>query len=112
VIDLAQLRPALARATVLGAVLLLGACHKGSDTNRSASGEVLQGTISDNMLPLDKITSQPPLAAPTGKASGKLGGARSGRAAVDSGAADAADADTSTADATPAPAPAAAASGQ
>jgi hypothetical protein len=110
VTDLPQLRPALARATVLAAVLLLGACHKGNDTNRSASGEVLPGTISDNMLPLDKVTSQPPLAAPTGKASGKPGAPHAaGHAAADSGA-DAADADTSAADT--APAPAAAASGQ
>ncbi len=47
--------------------LLLSAC--GDDTStpaakgdeRTASGEVLEGTISDAMLPLDTVTSQPPL---------------------------------------------------
>lgn len=31
---------------------------------REASGEVLEGTISDAMLPLDQVRSQAPLAAP------------------------------------------------
>jgi hypothetical protein len=31
---------------------------------RSASGEVLEGTISDAMLPLDQVQSEPPLLAP------------------------------------------------
>ena len=32
-----------------------------SGDDRSASGEVLEGTISDDMLPLEKLRSQPPL---------------------------------------------------
>lgn len=45
---------------------LLGACHKAPENDRrSASGQVLQGTISDDMLPLDKLKSQPPLLAPS-----------------------------------------------
>ena len=77
------LRPALVLAAALA---LLAACNKSPDTNRSASGEVLEGTISDNMLPLDKVTSQPPLAAPTG--SGK-GDAKAGAGAgADTAAAD------------------------
>lgn len=46
-------------------LLLLSAC--GDDPvpdqsdQRTASGEVLEGTISDAMLPLDTVTSQPPL---------------------------------------------------
>jgi hypothetical protein len=46
---------------------LLAACGdkpapEGDD--RSASGEVLDGTISDSMLPLDQLTSEPPLLEP------------------------------------------------
>lgn len=45
---------------------LLAGCHKTAKNDaRSASGEVLQGTISDAMLPLDKLKSQPPLLAPS-----------------------------------------------
>ena len=41
--------------------LLLVGCggHKEKD-QRTASGQVLQGTISDDMLPLATVTSQPP----------------------------------------------------
>jgi hypothetical protein len=48
-------------------LVLLAACGKSSDGNdrRSASGEVLPGTTSDAMLPLDKLKSQPPLLAPS-----------------------------------------------
>lgn len=31
------------------------------DDGRSASGEVLEGSISDDMIPLDQLRSQPPL---------------------------------------------------
>ena len=42
--------------------LLLGACHKKKEEdNRIASGKVLDGTISDKQLPLETVTSQPPL---------------------------------------------------
>ena len=34
------------------------------DDSRSASGEVLEGTISDAMLPLDRVRSEPPLEDP------------------------------------------------
>jgi len=47
----------------LALMLLLAACHK-ADEGRSATGQVLQGTVSDNMIPLDKLTSEAPLAAP------------------------------------------------
>ena len=44
---------------------LLAACNSDvEDDGGTASGEVLEGTISDAMLPLDTVTSQPPLAAP------------------------------------------------
>lgn len=44
-------------------VLLLAACG-GSEKDkdeRTASGQVLQGSISDSMLPLDTVTSKAPL---------------------------------------------------
>ena len=47
-------------------LVLLTACNKTArNDERSASGEVLQGTISDAMLPLDKLKSEPPLLAPS-----------------------------------------------
>lgn len=44
------------------AVLLLAGCggKKDKADQRTASGQVLQGTISDEMLPLATVTSQPP----------------------------------------------------
>ncbi len=40
----------------------LAACGGGAGDGdeRTASGEVLEGSISDEMLPLDQVTSQPP----------------------------------------------------
>jgi hypothetical protein len=50
-------------------LVLLAGCDKSAENDeRSASGEVLQGTISDAMLPLDKLQSKPPLLAPTARA--------------------------------------------
>ena len=50
----------------LALALLLAACGKQApaDDSRSASGEVLEGTISDAMLPLDRVQSEPPLEDP------------------------------------------------
>lgn len=50
----------------VAALALLAACGDKPSENdsRSASGEVLEGTISDAMLPLDTVRSQPPLAEP------------------------------------------------
>ncbi|MCB5426130.1 hypothetical protein H0274_12745 [Altererythrobacter sp. CC-YST694] len=57
------LRPIwLAPALLAAPALLLAAC--GSEKNkddRTASGQVLQGSISDEMLPLETVTSKPPL---------------------------------------------------
>jgi hypothetical protein len=52
--------------------VLLAACdwlQGEEDDDRTASGQVLEGTISDSMLPLDTVRSQPPLAKSTGAAS-------------------------------------------
>jgi hypothetical protein len=50
----------------LPALALLAACSDDApaDDGRSASGEVLEGTISDAMLPLDRVQSEPPLEDP------------------------------------------------
>ena len=56
----------LSSLALLLPLVLLAGCHKtAKNDERSASGEVLQGTISDSMLPLDKLKSQPPLLAPS-----------------------------------------------
>jgi hypothetical protein len=44
---------------------LLAACNdEPADDGRAASGEVLEGTISDAMLPVDQVQSEPPLEDP------------------------------------------------
>ena len=43
-------------------LVLVASCGDESDTvtNRAAAGEVLEGTISDEMLPYDELISRPP----------------------------------------------------
>ena len=73
----------------LPALALLAACG-GSKTSendgRAASGEVLEGTISDEMLPVDRVQSEPPLEDPEAfaKARGKADGAAATDGATDS----------------------------
>ncbi len=63
------LRPLLALG--LASVALTGCGRdKAADPKAQAAGEVLPGSISDAMLPLDTVRSQPPL-APRAEASGK-----------------------------------------
>ena len=50
-----------ASLAVLIAALPLAACKKEADKNAMASGEILPGSISDAMIPQDRLTSQPPL---------------------------------------------------
>ena len=53
-------------ALPIAAALLLGACSQGEGpaTERTgAAGEVLEGTISDAMIPYHELRSQPPLEA-------------------------------------------------
>jgi hypothetical protein len=55
----------------LAPIVLLAACGDSSgDEAGTASGEVLEGTISDSMLPLDTVRSQPPLAQPSAARTG------------------------------------------
>ena len=55
------------------ALLLLSACNNEPETapqedgSGGAKGEVLDGTISDEMLPLDTVTSQSPPENPVGE---------------------------------------------
>jgi len=56
----------LPAALLLAAALALGACQKEEPGVSNASGEILPGSISDAMLPEDRVTSKPPLAPPTG----------------------------------------------
>jgi hypothetical protein len=73
-------RYVVAMALLIPTALCLGGCKadKQSSDKREAGGEVLPGSASDAMLPLDSVRSQPPLAphseAPKGSAdpSGKL----------------------------------------
>lgn len=47
----------------------LAACHKPPQKDqRSATGEVLQGTTTDAMIPLGQLTSKPPLLPQQAKA--------------------------------------------
>ena len=50
----------------LSPLVLLAACGKNApaDDSRAASGEVLEGTASDAMLPLDTVKSEPPFEDP------------------------------------------------
>jgi hypothetical protein len=61
--------------------LALAGCQqeKKPAESRTAQGEILPGSASDAMRPLDSVRSQPPL-APQEAASGKPGKAPSGRA--------------------------------
>lgn len=69
--------------------LALAACgDKKPDESATAAGEILEGTASDAMLPLDTVRSQPPLAPQTqaAKSNGKKGAAeaKAGDEAADS----------------------------
>ena len=58
-------RPRKAPLLVLMPLALLAACNEEpTDDGRAASGEVLEGTISDAMLPVDRVRSEPPLEDP------------------------------------------------
>jgi len=60
------MRP-VTRCLVLCALSALAACGDGEEspaTQAQLEGKVLQGSVSDDMLPYDTVRSQPPLAAP------------------------------------------------
>jgi hypothetical protein len=92
------------------AFALLAACGDKPSRNdgRAASGEVLEGTISDEMLPVDRVRSEPPLEDPEAFAKAVSKGSGTGSAEGDEGAEDAEPAAEDTASAAPEAAPAAA----
>ena len=102
-----RLPPRLIRhlAVVGLAPLALAACKGGKkpDEARTAQGEVLPGSASDAMLPLDSVRSQPPLAPPeeTSDKGGKGASTKRGAAAEEAAAAST----DAASKATPAPAP-------
>lgn len=61
-------RAGLMAAPLAAALVLLSGCggNGGNDGKAAASGEVMPGSVSDAMLPLDTVRSQPPLAPPSG----------------------------------------------
>lgn len=68
-----EMRIAGITLVALAATLALGACQaeKKTATQGTAGGEVLEASVSDAMLPVDTVRSQPPLAPkvqPSGKA--------------------------------------------
>ena len=62
----------MSSSRLLAAVLaaLLAACNGDAPQEGEVTGEVLEGTISDEMLPLDRVQSEAPLADPTGTGKG------------------------------------------
>lgn len=52
------------RVVALSLLALLAACQgeKAPEAAKKAGGEILKGSVSDAMLPLDQLRSQPPLA--------------------------------------------------
>ncbi len=83
------------RPAVLFSCLLLAACGGASSDGSGAGdgtapGEVLEGSVSDAMLPLDTATSQSPplkLAAPEAAGQGAANDAADAEPAADDGAA-------------------------
>ena len=59
---------------------LLAACNGDAPQEGEVTGEVLEGTISDEMLPLDRVQSEAPLADPTGTERGSQSNAGAGDA--------------------------------
>ena len=93
------LLPTLRLVPLAASALLLAACHsQADDAAATAVAPIMQGTVSDAMLPVEKATSTPPLAAPGEAADASAQGGKAAQRARPSVSAGAAD----TADATPA----------
>ena len=58
------------RLTAAALAALLAACNGDAPQEGEVTGEVLEGTISDEMLPLDRVQSEAPLADPRGTGRG------------------------------------------
>ncbi|HVR91915.1 MAG TPA: hypothetical protein VHG29_12600 [Novosphingobium sp.] len=92
------------RILILAAIpLALTACKGEQKANgKTAGGEILPGSTSDAMLPLDTVRSQPPL-APRTEAASKPGKGKASDGAADSGADAAGPQPTNSATTVPAP---------
>lgn len=67
----------LSRLAFAAPLALLAGCGDkapADDDGRAATGEVLEGTISDAMLPTARVRSQAPLAGPEATGTGEGGG--------------------------------------
>ncbi|WP_144096654.1 hypothetical protein [Croceicoccus sediminis] len=90
-----DMKPAAFRTLVaIGLATALAACGSDSaapvDDNREAGGEVLQGTITDDMIPLDQLKSRGQSADAEGDSEGDGGDAADNGAGNETEAADAA----------------------
>jgi hypothetical protein len=86
----------------LAPVALLAACGGPADEGPAASGEVLEGTISDAMLPVDRLQSEPPLEDPEAFAEAKSAADAGDEEAAEGAEGETADTDADAADETPA----------
>jgi hypothetical protein len=77
-------------ATLLPALMVGGCNQKSAQGTSTVSGQVLPGSTSDDMLPADSLTSQPPIMAPEPD----KGGPASGPAAATDPAAEGSEAAT------------------
>lgn len=101
----AELRPVLVSALAL---LALAGCQdkkQAAPSHATAIGEVLPGSVSDAMLPVDTVRSQPPLAPKTEPGSGKPGKAHASDSPASGSEAAAEPAAEAPADAPPPPPP-------
>ena len=78
----------IARTLILASFALLAGCGDDAPATdaegREASGEVLEGSISDDMLPIEGVRSQPPLADPEAEpVTASVGGASASSPAAD-----------------------------
>ena len=91
------------------ACLILGGCEKKVAEGNKATGEVLEGTITDAMIATDEVRSEPPLAPHTAKATDGVGvkAKATAKAGDEAEVTEAPTVDASPADAAPAPKPSA-----
>ena len=88
------------------ACLILGGCERKAAEGNKATGEVLEGSLSDAMIATDEVRSEPPLAPHTAKATDAKGGKAKAKAGDEADASPAPEA-SPPADAAPAPKPSA-----
>ena len=67
-------RPLLAAALLVA----LGACDRKAEERAGAAGEILEGSVSDAMIPVDQLKTEPPLAPRKTGSADKSAGGKSG----------------------------------